>query len=532
MAIVQISRITHRKGLAENLPQLAGAEFGWVIDERKLYIGNGTLEDGAPAIGNTEILTEYSDILNLAESYTYEGEAGGYIVQTGPTSANPVTRTLQAKFDDFASVKDFGATGDGVTDDTAAINRALFQLFCRETNTQVRRSLFFPAGTYKTTDTIKIPPFAKLYGEGNQSSIIQLVDETPDYVARTADSDQQTGANIGNNSAITPTGIEIRDMGFTTTKQVDIFFVEDTTQINFFGVEFKGALTSSNVNTIVPLSCIHMDSTTAITTGDVTFEHCTFTGSNYGIYTNNTVEGVSVENCKFHTLYNGVNLGTDVPPSPPVGGPSGFRIVQNIFDAIYDSGIIFGEVNLNVSGYNIFLDVGNELQGLSNPTSANIDIQYDNNVSIGDMFERDDARDAIVSRIDINSKKVFAIDNGQTIKFGTYNRDAGNSTSLTVGSGTIFSVDVDDGIYGFKVDYRWRTDATGGVRFGTLMVAPHPGGAGDSTQELAFMDDFTQNENDPGLTIGVSQASEVSTVNITYTATVSGVFQYSISYLG
>ena len=32
MAIVQISRITNRKGLIENLPQLAGAELGWAVD--------------------------------------------------------------------------------------------------------------------------------------------------------------------------------------------------------------------------------------------------------------------------------------------------------------------------------------------------------------------------------------------------------------------------------------------------------------------------------------------------------------------
>ncbi len=63
MAIVQISRITNRKGLQENLPQLAGAELGWSVDTRRLYIGNGTLEDGAPEIGNTEILTEFSELI-------------------------------------------------------------------------------------------------------------------------------------------------------------------------------------------------------------------------------------------------------------------------------------------------------------------------------------------------------------------------------------------------------------------------------------------------------------------------------------
>lgn len=63
MAIVQISRITNRKGLQENLPQLAGAELGWSVDSRRLYIGNGTLQEGAPELGNTEILTEFSEIV-------------------------------------------------------------------------------------------------------------------------------------------------------------------------------------------------------------------------------------------------------------------------------------------------------------------------------------------------------------------------------------------------------------------------------------------------------------------------------------
>ena len=62
MAIVQISQITARKGLQANLPQLAGGELGWSTDERRLFIGNGTLAEGAPAIGNTEILTEYSNL--------------------------------------------------------------------------------------------------------------------------------------------------------------------------------------------------------------------------------------------------------------------------------------------------------------------------------------------------------------------------------------------------------------------------------------------------------------------------------------
>ena len=138
MAIVQVSQITNRKGLQENLPQLAGAELGWAVDSRRLFIGNGTLEEGAPVIGNTEILTEFSDIV-ATSPYIYSDSVVGYSAQTGPTPSDPVVRTVQAKLDDFASVRDFGALGNGVADDTAAINRALYQLYCRESNPQIRR---------------------------------------------------------------------------------------------------------------------------------------------------------------------------------------------------------------------------------------------------------------------------------------------------------------------------------------------------------------------------------------------------------
>ena len=70
MAIVQISQITNRKGYNANLPQLAGAEFGWSTDTRQLFIGNGTIEEGAPAIGNTEILTEFSDLTPVPTTVT------------------------------------------------------------------------------------------------------------------------------------------------------------------------------------------------------------------------------------------------------------------------------------------------------------------------------------------------------------------------------------------------------------------------------------------------------------------------------
>ena len=176
MAIVQISRITQRKGLETDLPQpLAGAEFGWAIDQRRLFIGNGELADGAPALGNTEILTEYSDILSFSGQYTYTGQgATGYAVQTGPTPGEPISQSLQNRLDSYVVATDFGIVGDGLTDNTDAINRALFQLYCVDNNSATRRSLFFPAGNYLITGTLLVPPYATLYGEGNNSSILNF----------------------------------------------------------------------------------------------------------------------------------------------------------------------------------------------------------------------------------------------------------------------------------------------------------------------------------------------------------------------
>jgi Major tropism determinant N-terminal domain len=58
MAVTQISKIAVRRGRKENLPQLAGGELGWAVDTQQLFIGNGSLSEGAPAEGNTEIITE------------------------------------------------------------------------------------------------------------------------------------------------------------------------------------------------------------------------------------------------------------------------------------------------------------------------------------------------------------------------------------------------------------------------------------------------------------------------------------------
>jgi hypothetical protein len=67
MAVITVSKIQVRSGLQEDLPALDTGEFGWCVDTQRLFIGKGTLAEGAPIIGVTEILTEYSSgLINVS----------------------------------------------------------------------------------------------------------------------------------------------------------------------------------------------------------------------------------------------------------------------------------------------------------------------------------------------------------------------------------------------------------------------------------------------------------------------------------
>lgn len=66
----------------------------------------------------------------------------GAAVSYTPSGTGAVTTTVQTKLRETVSVKDFGAMGDGVTDDTAAIQAAVD--YC----SSVKQGLFFPPGTY------------------------------------------------------------------------------------------------------------------------------------------------------------------------------------------------------------------------------------------------------------------------------------------------------------------------------------------------------------------------------------------------
>lgn len=149
MAVVQISKIQVRRGQKNSnsgIPQLSSAEFAWAVDTQELFIGNGSVAEGAPYVGNTKVLTEHDNILELSNSYKFGGEL----------LANSVPRPLQFKLDEYVSVADFGAVGDGVADNAAAFEAAFTALF-KNVDETYRKVLLVPNGEYLFTRDLVIP---------------------------------------------------------------------------------------------------------------------------------------------------------------------------------------------------------------------------------------------------------------------------------------------------------------------------------------------------------------------------------------
>jgi len=82
-------------------------------------------------------------------------DLGGGFIQAG---TGAVQRTVESKLQDVVSVKDFGAVGNGVTDDTAAIQAAL--------NAATGKSLVFDGGSTYNFTALRIPSNIAIYTYG------------------------------------------------------------------------------------------------------------------------------------------------------------------------------------------------------------------------------------------------------------------------------------------------------------------------------------------------------------------------------
>ena len=98
-----------------------------------------------------------------ARTFSQGGKVGNYMRHStlldskGAYFERPKPQYEDRAVSDFIHVKDMGALGDGVTDDTAAFQRALYA--------SLGKVLFVDAGSYILTSTILIPAGSKIVGE-------------------------------------------------------------------------------------------------------------------------------------------------------------------------------------------------------------------------------------------------------------------------------------------------------------------------------------------------------------------------------
>lgn len=183
MAVVQISKIQLRRGkkLETGLPQLASGEMAWAIDTQELYIGNGAVSEGAPAVGNTKVLTEQDNILDLLNQYQYKSSDPS--ITTG-LAGDVVRRGLQSRLDEgTVNAASFGITNTDVTiDQTELIQNAIFSLYLTTTATN-RVALEFDPGQYLISGTLYIPSNVRLCGSGKDLTTLSFVKGSVNYGA-------------------------------------------------------------------------------------------------------------------------------------------------------------------------------------------------------------------------------------------------------------------------------------------------------------------------------------------------------------
>ena len=226
-----------------------------------------------------------------------------------------VARTTASKLQESVSVKDFGAVGDGTTDDTAAIQAAFNSV------PAVGGNIFIPAGTYKLTGT-GLTFFAKsnahIYGAG-------------------------MGATILDGSAVTggsPNAVIV--LGYASSAPSPAV-LQDVT-LRDFSIKGSGSATTGNIINYRGIN-------------NITFARLEVSkGYNEVIYCDGATDafhGLIVKDCYFHDCFAYYSYGVNTNTL----GVRDIEITGNRFENMATGVYILGE-NINISG-NFFTNISN-----------------------------------------------------------------------------------------------------------------------------------------------------------------------------
>ena len=187
--------------------------------------------DNIPSINDfTVINAEFAELANT--SNVALGDAMVGFRQSNSTGNLPgaIGRTVHQKFQETISVKDFGAIGDGTTNNTTAIQAAI------DSCVLSGASLYFPAGEYLVNAALNITGPITLFGDGYFSKI-KLNSITSDLFYVTG-----TGVNIqmlsmGSYAAVLKTNGSFVNLNGASLVTIENFWMEEI----FIGIKITGA---------------------------------------------------------------------------------------------------------------------------------------------------------------------------------------------------------------------------------------------------------------------------------------------------
>lgn len=234
-------------------------------------------------------------------------------VQYDPAGAGAVSTTVQAKLRETVSVKDFGAVGDGVADDTAAIQAAVSSLASGST-------LLFPPGSYKVTAPITFSGKSNVTINGYGSTVycgptrIQSyfnIDSSSDIdiIGFTFDAKMQSMplytpgdyGNIYNAGVYTYNGaqnVNVKDCSFINLYTVAGFF-RNSTNVFVADCRFKSPLQTQNQQ---------LEHLLFQTSAEVNVNNCNFdnaasvspSSNAAGIYASGITKYITIDGCTFN----------------------------------------------------------------------------------------------------------------------------------------------------------------------------------------------------------------------------------------
>lgn len=501
MAIIEIAKIQVRRGQENQtgIPQLDPGEFGWAQDTQRLYIGK-RISEGAVDDKNTRILTE-NDLDNLFGLLDGNEVASTstYRYRDGVEHIKSTTSTIGIKLDQTVSLVDFGVVQSfTATDITTTLTETIQTLFFNDLpdsfeRKDARRVLKIPAGEYLISESISLPPYTSIEGEGKDLTKLTLISDgismfkTVDANGKGIESENAEDPELRMASGafaakyVSISGMTL-EFASTLTSTNSIISLDNVTNAKVEDCKFNTDNTLSNfvpeLGTAIVINSTrgNNEANAATICENIEIINCEFSNLNIGIKGVGSVVRPIVNLCKFNDLDRGIVLSTSSGGTSiirPTNGVFAQNRFENILqEAIYAERGLDNERTNHLSTENYFIQVGNgtNLDDEATTTgTAVIAFLSQGNKSINDYFHR-----RTVANITTNSNFYYnpliegsaAIDDS-----ATYVRTIDSSSELFFAK-----IPLSNSTQQITIRYNISTQGAGGQgesglsRVGTLMV--------------------------------------------------------------